>query len=536
MSDSILQRVTILGRKHVACPYPLAMMAGLWMTLTAPAALAFDFEDVANKAKQLGEQDYQPPETNTTPKLRDLEYEQYAQIQYQMDRALWRDEQLPFNLSFFHEGMHYVSAVKMNVIDDSGVREIPFEAENFHYGDVELSEEDLQDLGFAGLKIHYPINNPDTIDDEIMVFQGASYFRVIGRNQIYGLSGRGLAIDTETPSKTDAPSGEEFPDFREFWIEKPAPDSDSLTIFALLDSPSATGAYRFILQPGEDSELDVKSRIFLRKPVQKLGIAPLTSMFLFGPSQPSPTLNYRPAIHDSNGLLVHGENAGWIWRPLVNPEEVEVSEQHIETLKGYGLLQRSHDFHDYEDLIDRYDLRPSAWIEPQNDWGPGSLELIEIPTENETNDNMVALWKPDEMPEVGEAADFNYRMYWTKNESHYHEPSLSWVDSTMRSRGEVRQNDLIREPDGSIAFIVDFKGPALDSLSPNTQPGVQIDVGDNGELVESQVIRNTAEGGWRAILRVKRNDDARPLEIRAHLQDGDRPLSETWFYRMPVAN
>ncbi|MGC3872307.1 glucan biosynthesis protein G [Halomonas sp. GXIMD04776] len=536
MSDSILQSVTGTTRKRILSLYPLAIAAGLWVVFTAPTALAFDFEDVADKAKKLVEQDYQAPETNTTPKLRDLEYEQYAQIQYRMDRAIWRDEELPFNLSFFHEGMHYVSAVDMNIIDDKGAHEIPFKAENFHYGDVQLAEEDLQDLGFAGIKIHFPINDPNTIDDEIMVFQGASYFRVIGRDQIYGLSGRGLAIDTETPSETEAPSGEEFPNFREFWIKKPEPDAQSLTIFALLDSPSATGAYRFVLEPGDDSVLDVKSRIFLREPIQKLGITPLTSMFLFGPSQPSPTLNYRPAIHDSNGLLIYGGDTGWTWRPLVNPKNVEVSSQHIDNLKGFGLLQRSHAFHDYEDLIDRYDLRPSAWIEPKNDWGPGAVELVEIPTKNETNDNIVAFWKPDEMPKIGEAVDFDYRMYWTKNESKYHDPALSWVDSTMRSRGEVRQNDLVREPDGSTAFVIDFKGPALESLAPDVQPSAEIRVGENGELFESQVIRNVAEGGWRVILRVKRDDDARPLEIRAHLQEGERRLSETWFYRLPVAN
>ncbi|SDL00431.1 glucans biosynthesis protein [Modicisalibacter muralis] len=533
MNHSTLQgSATTTSRRFAS---PLAVVAGLWMAIMAPSCLAFGFEDVAAKAKKLVEQEYQAPETNTTPTLRELEYEQYAQIQYRMDQAIWREEGLPFQLSFFHEGMHYVSAVEMNIIDDNGVHEIPFDANDFHYGDVKLSEKDLEGLGFAGFRIHYPINTPNVFD-EIMVFQGASYFRVVGKNQIYGLSGRGLAIDTETPSnKPGVPSGEEFPAFREFWVVKPEPDSQSLTLFALLDSPSATGAYRFVLRPGDDSVLDVKSRIFLRKPIKKLGIAPLTSMFLFGPSQPTSTLNYRPAIHDSNGLLLHTGKAGWIWRPLVNPTQVEVSNQHVEELKGFGLLQRSHAFHDYEDLVDRYDLRPSAWIEPQGDWGPGSVELVEIPTQNETNDNIVAFWKPDEMPALGEPIDFNYRIYWTMNESKHHDPALSWADSTMRSRGEVRQNDLIRKPDGSLAFVIDFKGPALESLAADIRPTAVIDVGDNGKLVESRVIRNVAEGGWRVILRVKRDDETKPLEIRAHLEESTRHLSETWFYRMPVA-
>ena len=526
MNYSTLRGAAINGRRRFASP--LAMAAGLWMAIMSPTCFAFGFEDVANKARSLVEQEYQPPETNTTPALRELEYEQYAQIQYRMDQAIWREEGLPFQLSFFHEGMHYVSAVEMNIVDDNGVHEIPFNADDFHYGDVKLNEKDLEGLGFAGFRIHYPINAPNVFD-EIMVFQGASYFRVVGKNQIYGLSGRGLAIDTETPS------GEEFPNFREFWVVKPEPGSQSLTVFALLDSPSATGAFRFVLDPGVDTMVDVKSRIFLREPVKKLGIAPLTSMFLFGPSQPSPTLNFRPAIHDSNGLLIHGGESGWVWRPLVNPPNVEVSNQHVDELKGFGLLQRSHAFHDYEDLVDRYDLRPSAWIEPQGNWGPGSVELLEIPTPNETNDNIVAFWKPDEMPRVGEPVDFNYRIYWTMNESKYHDPALSWVDSTMRSQGEVRQNNLIREPDGSLAFVIDFKGPGLESLAPDIQPTAIIDVGDNGKLVESRVVRNVAEGGWRVILRVKRDDSAQPLEIRTHLEESSQRLSETWFYRLPVA-
>lgn len=533
MNHSTSKGVAKAARRRLTTP--LAIATGLCTAIMAPACLAFGFEDVAEKARTLAGQEYQAPETNTTPTLRELEYEQYAQIQYRMDQAIWREEGLPFQLSFFHEGMHYVSAVEMNVIDDSGVHEIPFNPDDFHYGDVTLNEEDLEGLGFAGFRIHYPINTPNVFD-EIMVFQGASYFRVVGENQVYGLSGRGLAIDTETPSnKPGVPSGEEFPAFREFWVVKPEPGSQSLTLFALLDSPSATGAYRFVLHPGTDARLDVQSRIFLRKPIKKLGIAPLTSMFLFGPSQPSPTLNYRPAIHDSNGLLIHAGKAGWIWRPLVNPKQVEVSNQHVEDLEGFGLLQRSHDFQDYEDLVDRYDLRPSAWIVPQGDWGPGSVELVEIPTQNETNDNIVAFWKPDEMPPIGEPVDFNYRIYWTMNESKYHDPALSWADHTLRSRGEVRQNDLIRKPDGSLAFVIDFMGPALESLAPDIRPTAIIDVGDNGKLVESRVIRNVAEGGWRVILRVERTDDKQPLEIRAHLEESTRHLSETWFYRLPVA-
>src|SRR5690606_3413126 len=227
-------------------------------------------------------------------------------------------------------------------------------------------------LGYAGFRILFPVNRPD-VHDEVMSLLGASYFRVIGKGQVYGLSGRGLAIDSGLPQP------EEFPEFREFWIERPERGEKHMVVYALMDSPRATGAFKLTLAPDQElgAVLDVESRVFLRENVEKLGIAPLTSMFLFGPNQPLKTGNFRPAIHDSNGLAIHTGEDEWIWRPLNNPDEVTVNTYQVENPKGFGLLQRGHAFHQYEDLIDRYDIRPSAWIEPKGEWGPGQVELIE---------------------------------------------------------------------------------------------------------------------------------------------------------------
>ncbi|MHB0776511.1 glucan biosynthesis protein G [Halomonas sp. WWR20] len=505
---------------------PLAGIVGLWWGVIAPACFAFGFEDVAQKAQQLAQQGYQAPETNLPDALRELDYADYAQIQFKPEKSLWRNENLPFDLSFFHEGMHYDTAVTLHTVDGDQINDITFNPEDFDYGDLDIPPEALESLGMAGFRVNYPINSETK--QEVMVFQGASYFRVVGRNQVYGLSGRGLAVDTALPS------GEEFPRFDEFWIVKPNADSQYLTIFALLDSPSVTGAYRFVLRPGDDSIVDVQSRLFLRRPVEKLGIAPLTSMYLYSPSQPAEALNYRPAIHDSNGLLVHGSQVGWIWRPLVNPAKLMVDTRKIDALRGYGLLQRSHAFRDYEDLVDRYDKRPSAWIEPQGNWGPGQVELVQIPTPDETNDNIVSFWTPQQVAEPGTPIDYNYRIYWTLNEDKFHDPNLSWASQTLRSRGEVRQNNLIREPDGSLAFVIDFKGPALQALKSDAALTVEASVGDNGELVESRAVPNTAEGGWRLFVRVKRSNNSQPMDIRAFLKEGERRVSETWFYRLPA--
>ena len=83
--------------------------------------------------------------------------------------------------------------------------------------------------------------------------------RASARDQVFGLSARGLAIDTAESW------GEEFPWFREFWLVTPAPNAKELTIYALLDSPRVTGAYRFAVEPGEQTRVDVECRLFLRE-------------------------------------------------------------------------------------------------------------------------------------------------------------------------------------------------------------------------------------------------------------------------------
>lgn len=526
MSASI-RRSNLEKRKALL---PVVALTGLLLSGIAQNVLAFGFDDVAKKAEDLSQQGYSEPERNLPDELRNLDYAQYEQIQFKRDRDVWSGDGMPFTLSFFHEGMHYDSAIQLHSVDDQGeVHDFAYNPDDFTYGNLELSDDvkNSDDLGIAGFKVNYALNDADR-KDETMVFLGASYFRVVGKDQVYGVSGRGLAVDTGLPS------GEEFPRFKEFWVVKPSQSSQYLTIFALLDSPSLTGAYRFVLRPGADTVVDVKSRLFLRRPVEKLGIAPLTSMYLFGPEQPSSSLNYRPAIHDSNGLLISDSQNGWTWRPLANPAKLMINEQTTPRLRGYGLMQRGHDFDDYQDLESRYDLRPSAWIEPQNEWGAGKIELIQIPTPNETNDNIVSMWLPESAPEPGSPLDYDYRFTVTKNESRYVDPSLAWVAQTRRSQGEVRKDNLVREADGSLAFIVDFDGPSLSGLGSDANISVQASVGDNGELVDSRAVPNPATGGWRVFVKVKRSDNSQSLDIRAHLNKGDQRVSETWYYRLPA--
>ncbi|MGP9767323.1 glucan biosynthesis protein G [Halomonas sp. AOP13-D3-9] len=507
----------------------VAVLGGLLVGSLPVEALAFGFDDVAKKAEELAQQGYRAPETTLPNELRELSYAEYSQIQYKRDRDVWSGNNAPFTLSFIHEGMHYDSAIQLNSIDQEGeVHGFAYNPDDYTYGDLDISDDVKQSdgLGIAGVRINHSLNGVDS--NEVMVFLGASYFRAVGSGQVYGLSGRGLAVDTGLSS------GEEFPRFSEIWIVEPSPESQYLTIFALLDSPSVTGAYRFVLRPGEDALVDVQSRLYLRRAVEKLGIAPLTSMYLYGPEQPSSTQHYIPAIHDSNGLLIDDAQNGWLWRPLANPAKLMMNRHATPQLRGYGLMQRGHNFSDYQDIDARYDLRPSAWVQPQNEWGAGSVELIQIPTDNETNDNIVSMWLSDEPHEPGTPLAFDYRLMFTTDESRHLDPQLAWVEETRRSRGEVVRDDLVREPDGTLAFVLDFVGPSLEGVGNGANMSVEASVGDNGELANSRVVQNPATNGWRVFVNVKRNNGSQPLDIRAKLMLDGKPLSETWYYRLPA--
>ncbi len=501
--------------------------AAVLLALYANNSWAFNIDDVAKQAKALADKGFEAPKSNLPSQFREMKFADYQQIQFNHDKAYWGKLRTPFKLEFYHQGMYFDTPVKINEVTASSVREIKYDPAYFNFGNVKHDADAVKNLGFAGFKVLYPLNNKGK-QDEISSFLGASYFRVIGQDQVYGLSARGLAIDTALPS------GEEFPRFKEFWIERPKPQAKQLVIYALLDSPRAAGAYRFVLKPGKASVVDVQSKVYLRDNVGKLGVAPLTSMFLFGANQPSPVSNFRQELHDSSGLSIHAGNGEWIWRPLNNPRHLAVSTFTIEKPKGFGLLQRGRDFSHYQDLDDRYDMRPSAWVEPQGDWGKGRVELVEIPTADETNDNIVAFWTPEKLPDAGKEMHFNYRLHFTRDENQLHQDDVAWVKDTLRSAGDVKQSNLVRQPDGSIAFTVDFTGKAMSMLPEDTQVAPQVSVGDNAEVVEQSVRYNPVTKGWRLVLRLRVKDSKQSTEMRAALVSGDKTLTETWSYQLPA--
>jgi len=506
----------------------LLSLACASLLLWTGQAQAFSLDEVTAQARDLMNKPYVAPVNNLPPAFSDMQFADYQKLQPRADRFEWKDLDTPFRLSFYHQGMQFNSAVRINEITADGVQEIKYDPERFDFGGLAFDRSATQALGYAGFRVLYPINQAGKLD-EIMSFLGASYFRVIGKGQVYGLSSRGLAIDTAPPG------GEEFPSFREFWIQRPAPQERQLVIYALLDSPRATGAYQFIVTPaGKDAVVDVQANIFVRGDIKMLGIAPLTSMFLYGPNQQSELKRgFRPAIHDSNGLALRTGSGEWLWRPLNNPRQLAISSFEMENPKGFGLLQRGREFSRYEDLKDRYDLRPSAWIEPQGQWGKGRVTLMEIPTPDETNDNIVAFWTPAAPTRRGQMLQFAYRMHWTTDEPALHDAGNAWVRQTFHTDSEQLQANLIRKLDGNSAFLIDFEGPALASLPAGTELRPRVSVGDNADLIDVGIEPNPATRGWRVSLRVRVKNPALPVEMRAALMQGEQPISETWSYQLP---
>ena len=348
----------------------------------------------------------------------------------------------------------------------------------------------------------------------MIVFAGASYFRAVAKGQVFGISARGLAIDTGLPG------GEEFPIFKEFWLERPARDARETRLYALLDSPSVTGAYAFVVQPGERTIVNVRARLFLRKAVKELGIAPLTSMFLYGEERPRPADDWRPEVHDSDGLLMHSSTGEWLWRPLGNPEKLRVSYFEFDNPRGFGLLQRDRQFKNYEDLETRHELRPNAWITPVGNWGKGHVKLVEIPSRKETNDNMVSYWMPRSLPPVGQPFEIAYRIHFQSNDPVY--ANAGRVTAMRIGNGD--REDWKR-------IVVDFEGEELKALPDSAPVKAVISLGQDGQLVQQSVFRNAVTQGWRLSFQIK-PPKGKALELRAFLQHANNALSETWSYQI----
>ena len=470
----------------------------------------FGFSRLRAKAAQLASSPHEPASAMTLPDdLRDLTPQQYHAIRFRPDASIWRDEGLPFQVQFFPRGSYFRQAVTINIVDEQTISTVPYSPALFDYSASPLTGTP-EDLGFAGFRLIHPLNREDRFD-ELAVFLGASYFRVLGAGQHYGLSARGLALDTGLSKK------EEFPYFKEFWIQKPAPDARSIEIFALLDSPSVTGAYHFVLTPGAESRMQVQASVFTRQAVEKFGIAPLTSMFLYGENTTRPIDDLRPEVHDSDGMLMASKSGEWIWRPLTNRGELQVSAFQNDSPRGFGLLQRDRDPRHYHDLDLNYERRPSAWIEPKGDWGKGAVQLIEIPSDAERYDNIALFWVPERAVEPGQEWPFSYVLRFAGSY-----PDFPDIGHTLETREGAGSNDGYRR------FALEFGGGPLQETAD--EGGVDLVVSaSSGRIVNPQSRKNPTTGTWLALFELD-PEDRETIELRAFLKDKEHALTETWSY------
>lgn len=445
-----------------------------------------------------------------------MSYDQYKGIRFDPAESLWRGGESSLQVELLAPGLYYPRPVEIHAVEDGEARPIPFDWSAFSKSDAVPDLPITPTLGYSGVRLAAELDGPDMFR-EYAVFQGGSYFRVVGAPNVFGLSARGLAIDTA------AREDEEFPEFTRLWVERPAPGARTHRMHALLESPSVTGIYHFSLRPGAATEVDVHATLYPRVALAHVGIAPMTSMFYFDETNRGRFDDFRPAVHDSGGLSIFNGAGEMLWRPLANPRHVQVSSFLDDGPQGFGLAQRPRRFEDYADLDARYHERPSLWITPAEDWGAGAVVLMEIPTDREVYDNIVAYWRPREPLPAGQPHQLGYRMTWGSTLPP--KRPVAKVLNTRIGRGFLESE--FESPRG-LVFAIDFEDHAVLPMDPGA---VALHVGaSRGEVTEVTLQRNPQTGGPRLSFRFDPRGES-VAELRAQLRVAERDVSEVWLYR-----
>ena len=482
---------------------------------------AFSFERLVEEMRA-GAQRADAPNTVENSFLNTLNYDDYRLIRFVPERARFGAiDHTRFELHAFHMGWLFNRPVHLFEVADGRIRPMEFDTDDFIYERTarEKVPEHAALPGVAGFRLHNPINRPD-IMDELIAFQGASYFRALGRGSTYGLSARGLAVNTGSDVQ------EEFPRFTRFWISRPQPGSDVITVWAALESPSLTGAYEFVISPGRDTQMEVTARLFFRKDIAQLGVAPLTSMFLYGDRNRAKFDDFRPAVHDSDGLAIVRADGHRVWRPLSNPPRLASSFFKEDTPRSFGLCQRNREFDHYQDAAALYERRPSCMVEPIGDWGHGSIRLVEIPSDLEINDNIVAFWVPAQPAKAGEEMTLRYRLHWGDLPPE-EKGDLAYVKASRAGIGGVSG---VENEDGSRKFVIDFCGGPMEPLPPEAVEDLTVVASAVGARITSQVLhRIPGNNMWRLVLDVIGEGEV--IELSAHVEGYGQILTETWLFQ-----
>jgi periplasmic glucans biosynthesis protein len=486
---------------------------------------------VAQRALERAQKPFHSPRADLPKVLRqdNLDYDKYREIRFRRDRALWSADDLPFRVEFFHPGYLYQEPVHLYEFTLTHVQPIRFVQDFFDYGKLDIANQIPSKTGYAGFRILYPLNKTNQLD-ELGAFLGASYFRLLGKDQRYGLSARGLALDSGEPDRP-----EEFPIFTDWWLGKPQKDDSGLRLFAILDSVSCVGAYEFLISPGETTVCDVEAILYFREtntvhavnpkrlPIATIGLAPLTSMFWFGKTTERKPDDYRSEVHDSDGLLAHMDSGEWLWRPLDNPSMMRNQVFNAKNIRGFGLIQRERSFAAYQDSFNLSHLVPSVWVEPHGNWGEGSLHLLELHSDFEGLDNIVVFWDPKDKPVPLKPYQFGYTLKWQSGDA---DAKLS------ENRAVATRVGLDLSCADCRQIVIDFDGPKLDALPESVPPAAIANCSTNAVILNNQVTRNEDLGTWRVILKMQpKPGNIDPVDLRCTLQKGTNVVSETWTYQ-----
>lgn len=491
--------------------------AALGLKVGPPSPFSFDL--LKTMARDKAAREYTPPPRPDPGIVEQIDYDAHGKLKYRKEAALWANSGSVYPVSFQHVGMFFPKTVRMNVLEKGKAREIRYDPKLFDIGPGHVARKlPAQPSGFAGFWVHERRDKPDWKKQEPWAtFLGASYFRAAGPLGQVGLSARGIALDPGTSNP------EEFPDFVSFWFEGASNPTDPLIVYALLDGPSLTGAYRFELRRTVGVVMDIETTLFLRKNIDRLGIAPLTSMYWFSETVKPTGIDWRPEVHDSDGLAMWTGKGEHIWRPLNNPPRIVVSSFTDQAPRGFGLLQRDRLFDHYQDGV-RYHLRPSAWVEPLGDWGPGKIQLTEIPTDDEIHDNIVAMWVPADPAAAGKTYDLKYRLHWLGDEPY--PTALARCVATRLGNGG--QPGKLR-PKGVRKFMVEFLGKPLETVpyGEKPEPVITVSRGDVSR-VEIEPVPDDVPGHWRTHFDLEA-PGTDPVEIRCFLRFRAEAVSETWL-------
>lgn len=476
------------------------------------AAQPFSFDLLAERAASLARTPYVPTPVDQPEVLEKIDYDAHWRIRFRPEATVTVGAT---PIQFFHLGTFFRQPVRMFVTEATSAREVIYDANYFDIPENSPARGLTRGVGFAGFRLMRADLKTDWIS-----FLGAAYFRTDGAARQYGQSARALALDTGMPTP------EEFPRFTEFYIGE-EPDG-RVVIHALMDSPRVAGAYRMVMSnvEGEGQVMDIDSRLYFRAAVDRLGVAPLTSMFWYSETNRAQALDWRPEVHDTDGLMIWTGAGEHIWRPLNNPDRVVTSSYADMNPRGFGLVQRDREFSNYEDDGVFYDRRPAVWIEPTHGWGAGAVQLVEIPTDDEIYDNIVAFWNPATPPVAGTALELGYRMYWANVAPVQANMTLAHTVATRVAQGGVPGQP---RPADQIKVVIDFEGPAIKGLGQDDGVTPDITVPAGVELVNPYALPVVGTDRWRLIFDIRAPEGMDTADLRAYLARDGVPLTETWL-------